>query len=183
MDIGQLQYLVALAREKHFTRAAKACHVTQPTLSGRLRQLEQELGVPIVERGQRFIGFTPDGERLWVPGFDPEYLHPLSGEQGPGAIFTTTHGGESTLWMVLRFSQDEGVAEYARVTPGSRRGIVRVALEATGPASSRARVSYDLTGLSEAGNGVLASMTEAAYVEMLADWQHRIADCLAAGSR
>ena len=64
MDIGQLQYLVALAREKHFTRAAKACHVTQPTLSGRLRQLEQELGVPIVERGQRFIGFTRDGERV-----------------------------------------------------------------------------------------------------------------------
>jgi len=64
MDIRQLQYLVALAREKHFTRAAQACHVTQPTLSGRLRQLEQELGVPIVERGQRFHGFTPDGERV-----------------------------------------------------------------------------------------------------------------------
>ena len=64
VDIGQLQYLVALAREKHFTRAAKACHVTQPTLSGRIRQLEQELCVPIVERGQRFIGFTPDGERV-----------------------------------------------------------------------------------------------------------------------
>jgi hypothetical protein len=51
MDIRQLQYLAALAREKHFTRAAKACNVTQPTLSGRIRQLEQELGVPIVERG------------------------------------------------------------------------------------------------------------------------------------
>jgi DNA-binding transcriptional LysR family regulator len=46
MDIRQLQYLVALAREKHFTRAAQACHVTQPTLSGRIRQLEQELGGP-----------------------------------------------------------------------------------------------------------------------------------------
>lgn len=64
MDIRQLQYLVALAREKHFTRAAQACHVTQPTLSGRIRQLEQELGVPIVERGQRFLGFTADGERV-----------------------------------------------------------------------------------------------------------------------
>lgn len=64
MDIRQLQYLVALAREKHFTRAAQACHVTQPTLSGRLRQLEQELGVPVVERGQRFHGFTPNGERV-----------------------------------------------------------------------------------------------------------------------
>src|SRR5690242_5059035 len=64
MDIRQLQYLAALAREKHFTRAAQACHVTQPTLSGRIRQLEQELGVPIVERGQRYIGLTPEGERV-----------------------------------------------------------------------------------------------------------------------
>ena len=64
LDVRQLQYLVALAREKHFTRAAQACHVTQPTLSGRIRQLEQELGVPIVERGQRFHGLTPEGERV-----------------------------------------------------------------------------------------------------------------------
>jgi DNA-binding transcriptional LysR family regulator len=64
MDIRQLQYLVALARERHFTRAALACNVTQPTLSGRIRQLEQELGVPIVERGHRFHGLTPNGERV-----------------------------------------------------------------------------------------------------------------------
>ncbi len=64
MDIRQLQYLVALAREKHFTRAADACNVTQPTLSGRIRQLELELGVPIVERGQRYQGLTQEGERV-----------------------------------------------------------------------------------------------------------------------
>lgn len=64
MDIRQLQYLVALAREKHFTRAASACNVTQPTLSGRIRQLELELGVPIVERGQRYQGLTAEGERV-----------------------------------------------------------------------------------------------------------------------
>ena len=64
MDIRQLQYLAALAREKHFTRAAQACHVTQPTLSVRIRQLEEELGVPIVARGQRYFGLTPEGERV-----------------------------------------------------------------------------------------------------------------------
>jgi DNA-binding transcriptional LysR family regulator len=53
MDIRQLQYLVALAREKHFTRAAQACHVTQPTLSGRIRQLERELGVPTTDFAPR----------------------------------------------------------------------------------------------------------------------------------
>jgi DNA-binding transcriptional LysR family regulator len=65
MDIRQLQYLSALAREKHFTRAAQACNVTQPTLSGRIRQLEQELGVPIVMRGQRYLGLTPEGEKVF----------------------------------------------------------------------------------------------------------------------
>lgn len=64
MDIRQLRYLIALAREKHFTRAAEACNVTQPTLSGRVRQLEEELGVPIVLRGQRYHGLTPEGERV-----------------------------------------------------------------------------------------------------------------------
>ena len=64
MDIRQLEYLAALAREKHFTRAAAACNVTQPTLSGRIRQLELELQVPIVERGQRYQGLTAEGERV-----------------------------------------------------------------------------------------------------------------------
>ncbi len=64
MDIRQLQYLVALAREKHFTRAADRCNVTQPTLSGRIRQLEQELGLPVVERGHRYQRLTPEGERI-----------------------------------------------------------------------------------------------------------------------
>lgn len=64
MDIRQLNYLVALAREKHFTRAASACNVTQPTLSGRIRELELELGVPIVKRGQRYQGLTLEGERV-----------------------------------------------------------------------------------------------------------------------
>jgi DNA-binding transcriptional LysR family regulator len=64
MDIRQLQYLAALARERHFTRAAAACNVTQPTLSGRIRQLELELGVPIVERGQRYQGLTPEGDKV-----------------------------------------------------------------------------------------------------------------------
>lgn len=64
MDIRQLQYLVALAREKHFTRAAEACNVTQPTLSGRIRQLELELGVPIVIRGQRYQGLTDEGQKV-----------------------------------------------------------------------------------------------------------------------
>jgi len=59
-----LQYLTALARERHFARAASACNVTQSTLSAGIKQLEESLGVLIVERGQRFLGLTDEGERV-----------------------------------------------------------------------------------------------------------------------
>jgi DNA-binding transcriptional LysR family regulator len=58
----KLEYLIALAKEAHFARAAAACHVSQPTLSAAIQQLEAELGVQIVKRGQRFQGFTEEGE-------------------------------------------------------------------------------------------------------------------------
>jgi DNA-binding transcriptional LysR family regulator len=64
MLLKQLQYLAALAREKHFARAAAACDVTQPTLSAGIKQLEETFGVLIVERGQRFRGLTAEGERV-----------------------------------------------------------------------------------------------------------------------
>jgi DNA-binding transcriptional LysR family regulator len=64
MILRHLEYLVALARERHFGRAAAACGVTQPTLSAAIRELETELDVLIVERGQRFRGLTSEGERV-----------------------------------------------------------------------------------------------------------------------
>jgi DNA-binding transcriptional LysR family regulator len=64
MIVRKLEYLIALAREGHFARAAAACHVSQPTLSAAIRQLEIEMGVLIVERGSRFQGLTEEGERV-----------------------------------------------------------------------------------------------------------------------
>jgi len=62
--IDKLDFMLALAREKHFGRAAEACGVTQPTLSAGVKQLEQQMGVLLVNRGSRFQGFTPEGERV-----------------------------------------------------------------------------------------------------------------------
>lgn len=61
--IDKLEFLLALARERHFGRAAAACGVTQPTLSAGIRALEEQLGCLLVNRGSRFLGFTPEGER------------------------------------------------------------------------------------------------------------------------
>ena len=64
MLVRHLSYFVTLARERHFTRAADACHITQPTLSAAIRKLEEDLGVPLVVRGHRFTGLTAEGEKL-----------------------------------------------------------------------------------------------------------------------
>jgi DNA-binding transcriptional LysR family regulator len=62
--IDKLEFVIALAREQHFGKAAEACNVSQPTLSAGLKQLEDMFGVLLVERGSRFRGFTPEGERV-----------------------------------------------------------------------------------------------------------------------
>ncbi len=62
--IDKLNFVLALAREHHFGRAAEACGVTQPTMSAGLKQLEEQLGVVIVRRSSRFQGFTPEGEHV-----------------------------------------------------------------------------------------------------------------------
>ena len=62
--IDKLEFLLALARERHFGRAAEVCGVTQPTLSAGLKQMEDMLGVRLVDRGSRFQGFTAEGERV-----------------------------------------------------------------------------------------------------------------------
>ncbi len=62
--IERLEMFIALANARHFGHAAEAVGVTQPTLSSAIRQLEDQLGVKLVNRGSRFQGLTPEGERV-----------------------------------------------------------------------------------------------------------------------
>jgi LysR family hydrogen peroxide-inducible transcriptional activator len=64
MTLTELKYIVAVARERHFGRAAEACHVSQPTLSVAIRKLEDELGVALFERGGPEVGITPIGRQV-----------------------------------------------------------------------------------------------------------------------
>ncbi len=119
--------------------------------------------------------FTAEGESAWVPGWEPEALHAPGGTlSATGAVFRTAVGGEETLWIVLRFDREARVAEYARLTPGSRLGTVHVAIEAAPDGGSRVEVAYRLTSLSAAGAEVLAKLTPEAYTAMLADWRSKI---------
>ncbi|MGA2549053.1 MAG: LysR substrate-binding domain-containing protein [Burkholderiaceae bacterium] len=64
MTLTELRYIVAVAREHHFGKAAESCFVSQPTLSVAIKKLEDELGVTLFERGSTEVGVTPIGEQI-----------------------------------------------------------------------------------------------------------------------
>ena len=64
MTLTELRYIVAVARERHFGRAAEACFVSQPTLSVSIKKLEEELDVRIFERGSSEVSVTPLGQEI-----------------------------------------------------------------------------------------------------------------------
>ena len=122
-----------------------------------------------------FSLFSPEGERTWVPGWDPHYLHPARASINPGTVFRTGHGGEETFWLVLRCDESLAEVEYARVTPGSRMGTVSVRCEEENQlGATRVTVTYALTALSQSGNMILALVTPEAYALMLEEWRSQI---------
>jgi LysR family hydrogen peroxide-inducible transcriptional activator len=64
MTLTELRYIVAVARERHFGRAAETCFVSQPTLSVAVKKLEEELGVTLFERGPGEVSVTPSGQKI-----------------------------------------------------------------------------------------------------------------------
>lgn len=98
MFIRQLEYLVNLAREKHFAKAAAVCHVSQPALSSAIRSLEKELGVMIVRRGRRYLGLTVEGER--VLAWAQQTLASLSYMREDASVAKSTMSGTLRLGAI-----------------------------------------------------------------------------------
>jgi LysR family hydrogen peroxide-inducible transcriptional activator len=64
MNLQELRYLVAIAEQRHFGRAAESCHVSQPTLSSQIKKLEDELGVTLLERTNKRVALTAAGSQI-----------------------------------------------------------------------------------------------------------------------
>lgn len=113
--------------------------------------------------------FTPEGERDWVPGWNPVYPGGQPSEI-PGTVFTTDVGGVDTIWLVQEIDRANCRAAYVRVTPGRHAGIVRVGCSDGSDGSCRVDVTYEMSLLPGADPRVLDTYDEGPFQAMMDEW-------------
>lgn len=114
--------------------------------------------------------FTPRGEERWVPGWQPHYIAPASGETCEEMLFTTDMPGEITYWTCLKWQPAAGHARYLRITPGSRISIVDVTCRADGPFRSLVSVSYEHFALTQHGKAYIEAISPASFEQAINGW-------------
>lgn len=121
--------------------------------------------------------FTAEGERLWVPGWQPEILGRVP--QHEGLVFLTHADGQQTVWTVLASDWPAGRVKYCRVTPSRSAGTVEVQVRPEG-SGSQVTVHYDVTTLP--GSDEPPFLTESGFGEMLDAWRRMIGDAVRLGA-
>lgn len=117
--------------------------------------------------------FTPEGEKLWAPGWD--YTPALKdAEFDEDYVFLTgshDHGSTEAIWLVKRYEPELGLIAYYRVEPGDKVGIVTVQCSEYGPDRTRVNVTYRYIPLSQRGQSFVAGYTEQVHRDFIAQWR------------
>ena len=119
---------------------------------------------------QAFPLFSPPGERDWVPGWDPEYVHPPGSAWEEGQVFRTREERGEAVWVVARLDHEGHAAEYYRVEPGRYVAHITVRCREKAAGLTEVATTYAFTGLSDIGDGDIAAMTQADYDAKMTRW-------------
>jgi hypothetical protein len=130
------------------------------------------------ELDNAFPLFSPEGERLWVPGWEPEILHPDDDTWREGQIFRTREEMGDAVWLITRLHRHSHQVEYHRIEPQRYVARVEVSCRALGDQATEASVTYSFVGLSEAGNREIAAMTQESFDAKMSRWTEWIARSL-----
>ena len=122
-----------------------------------------------IDADRAFPLFTALGEKLWVPGWNPEMVVPESGQLEQDQVFLTGEGAEQTLWYVSQLSLEQRDVHYIRVTPGSRVARVHVCVTPTS-SGCRVDVTYVWTVLGPGGGEIVREAAEQ-YEDMMGQWK------------
>lgn len=119
---------------------------------------------------KKAIGFfTPEGEREWVPGWNPIYPE---GEPSaaPGTVFTTDVDDVYTIWLILSIDTSGCTSAFARVTPGRHAGTVSVSCDDTQDGGCAVSVTYDMSLLPGSDPAGLDGYDDASFEAMMSEW-------------
>ena len=123
---------------------------------------------------QAFPLFSAEGERRWVAGWDPCYLHPVESGAGEGVVFQTAKKGAGTAtWVQTRHEPATGLASFVYVVPDHHAAMVDVGVSADGEGRSRASVTYRMTSLSSDGDDFVRAFGEA-FEDDMVHWAEAI---------
>ena len=123
-----------------------------------------------------FPMFTPEVERSWAHGWNPEYVFPADGRTTQGMVFRTEHNGPKTWVMTVYDPADHRVA-YVNVSPDM---VIQISVNCRSEGNgTRAEVSYLHTALSENGNKFVDDYTQERHEKQMEHWRGAISEALA----
>lgn len=114
--------------------------------------------------------FSPAGERLWVPEWEPEFLRPADPGWEEGQVFRTVEEQGEAVWVVGRLDRASHRVRYHRVEPGRYVATVEVVCRAAGEAMTEVATTYGFLGLSPSGNQEIGAMSQADYDAKMRRW-------------
>lgn len=129
---------------------------------------------------QAFPLFEPEGERVWAPGWDPRWLHPLDCRADEGGVFLTAADGRETIWTITAHEPPRHV-RYSRITPGVHAVTVDIRLRPGLSHETLAQVTYTLTALTPGGNEAVAEMA-VGFNGWMVEWEQAINAALRSGA-
>jgi hypothetical protein len=118
--------------------------------------------------------FSPLGEKLWVPDWNPELLHPLGVSWEERLIFRTREETVDAIWVVTRLDRALHRVEYHRVEPGRYVARIEIICTARTKRTTKASTIYEFIGLSDSGNTEIAAMTQEEYDQKMVRWSNWI---------
>ncbi len=118
--------------------------------------------------------FSPEGEKHWVPGWDPHPVFPTTAAFARDTVFREGKSDEQALWTIVDADLHAHRAEYVRVAPASHTAHIIVKVESAGREKSRVTVNYTVTAFGKNSEKLLGGFSEEAYAEKMKNWQRWI---------
>jgi len=120
--------------------------------------------------------FTPEGEKLWAPGWDYENIMGTRKLDEDYIFLTRTHdhAANEAIWIVKSYEPETHRVQYYKIEPGEKVGTIEVACDPLSSGSTNVQVTYRYLGLSETGNQFVERFTKKDYEAFIGEWKKLI---------